>query len=335
MSSLGRSATARLLRHAFWWLRVALGARRARQEGALRILTYHGVVADAAAAEPLVPPYYVTERQLARQLRALRRWARFASAEELRFDAREGLVWDPDGLSVLVTFDDGARNVVELAQPVLDSCGVHAVLFVTTGHIGTDRPFPADALRALRLLGAPGRSGAAASDPCLRELLERPAAWKELPSARYRERLQRAWEELPPEERSRVLRLLGPAHWDELLAFAAAGHTLGAHTAHHAILSREPLETMQREIEDSFAELRSRGVTGRIPFAYPNGSRGDYTDDCIAVLRALDAAWAATTVPGPNRSGSPRFELRRNPVAMGYPLSRLRAELLGLADGWE
>jgi peptidoglycan/xylan/chitin deacetylase (PgdA/CDA1 family) len=46
--------------------------------------------------------------------------------------------------AVLITFDDGYRDVLANALPVLQEYGLPAVLFVSVGHIGSDQPFPHD-----------------------------------------------------------------------------------------------------------------------------------------------------------------------------------------------
>jgi peptidoglycan/xylan/chitin deacetylase (PgdA/CDA1 family) len=45
-----------------------------------------------------------------------------------------------EGKVVAVTFDDGYRSVIELAQPILAAEGFPGTLFVPTGWIGTERP---------------------------------------------------------------------------------------------------------------------------------------------------------------------------------------------------
>jgi peptidoglycan/xylan/chitin deacetylase (PgdA/CDA1 family) len=46
--------------------------------------------------------------------------------------------------AVLITFDDGYRDNLENAAPVLSRLGYPAVVFVSVGHVGTERPMPHD-----------------------------------------------------------------------------------------------------------------------------------------------------------------------------------------------
>jgi heparosan-N-sulfate-glucuronate 5-epimerase len=50
------------------------------------------------------------------------------------------LVAGAEGKVVAVTFDDGYRSVIDLAQPILAELGFPGTLFVPTDHIGTEKP---------------------------------------------------------------------------------------------------------------------------------------------------------------------------------------------------
>jgi peptidoglycan/xylan/chitin deacetylase (PgdA/CDA1 family) len=46
--------------------------------------------------------------------------------------------------AILITFDDGYRDNLDNAAPVLSRLGYPAVVFVSVGHVGTGRPMPHD-----------------------------------------------------------------------------------------------------------------------------------------------------------------------------------------------
>ena len=50
----------------------------------------------------------------------------------------------PDGPRIVVTFDDGTKDVIDVALPVLARHGVPAVLYVATDFIDSGRSFPVD-----------------------------------------------------------------------------------------------------------------------------------------------------------------------------------------------
>jgi peptidoglycan/xylan/chitin deacetylase (PgdA/CDA1 family) len=92
------------------------------------VLCYHAV-------SPTFPaPLSVTPEDLERQLVLLLRrgyvGATFSGALE-----------DPDARRTLVvTFDDAYRSVLELGLPILERLGVPGTVFAPTDHIGSDRP---------------------------------------------------------------------------------------------------------------------------------------------------------------------------------------------------
>ena len=68
-------------------------------------------------------------------------------------------------------------------------------------------------------------------------------------------------------------------------------------------------------------------------FAYPNGSRRDYTAETVAILAAEGFQAACTTVRGPNYPGCDTLQLKRIGVGSDSCVV-LNARLNGLFDDW-
>jgi peptidoglycan/xylan/chitin deacetylase (PgdA/CDA1 family) len=220
--------------------------------------------------------------------------------------------------SVVITFDDGYADSLYNARPLLERYDIPAIVFVTTGHVGQQREFWWDELERLFL-----QPGALPEALCLEvngnhqwelgemahygeEAYERHRHWnvgdKHDPTPRqhlYRSLCQ-LLRPLPDEERRKLL--------NELLAWAGAelmarpthralspeevirlteGELVevGAHTVTHPILSALPAAIQRSEIRGSKArleEILGRPVTS---FAYPYGSRSDYTAETVALVR--------------------------------------------------
>lgn len=102
------------------------GRALTRLTGARPILMYHGV--GRVDEDPFV--LFVSPERFTEQMQTLRRLGlRGVSLAELGDAAAEGAA---DGL-VGLTFDDGYRDVLTFAAPVLERCGFTATLFVVAG----------------------------------------------------------------------------------------------------------------------------------------------------------------------------------------------------------
>jgi peptidoglycan/xylan/chitin deacetylase (PgdA/CDA1 family) len=110
----------------------ALGQRT----GSLRVIMYHKVN-DQRGNSLSVPVARFDE-----QMRLLTERYNVISADELLAHIDGGAPMPPR--SVLITFDDGYRDVRTNAYPILKRYELPAVLFVATDFIGGRRPFPHD-----------------------------------------------------------------------------------------------------------------------------------------------------------------------------------------------
>jgi peptidoglycan/xylan/chitin deacetylase (PgdA/CDA1 family) len=103
----------------------------------------------------------------------------------------------------------------------------------------------------------------------------------------------------------------------------------GSHTHTHPILSRCSLARQEHELRASRDVLRER--LGRADlFAYPNGSRADFTSATQDLLRRLGYRCGVTTIPGLNRRGRDLYELRRVHVGADTSFATFEVRMLGL-----
>jgi peptidoglycan/xylan/chitin deacetylase (PgdA/CDA1 family) len=306
----------------------------------LTVLAYHRI-ADASAAgfDTFAPTASATPRAFAAQMDFVTRHFSVVSAGDL-------IAWLGSGRPLprypaLITFDDGYRDLVDNALPVLRERRLPAVVFLTTGHIGSAAPFYWDLAAycfhhtARHALVLPGIGRWNWSDERARgEALRRcVAALKQLPDDQRRE----AQEALPealgvavPAEAFRGLYLT----WEDARAALAAGIDLGAHTVTHSILTRIPPERARAEILDSRRMIEAQ--TGRPvhTFAYPNGEPGDFDASHQALLAELGFAAAFTLLPGPATFAEVRrdpFAIRRVFVGRRDDMPRFVAKAMGWA----
>ena len=155
--------------------------------------------------------------------------------------------WAGRKAPVLITFDDGYRNNLTVAAPILKEEGVPAVFFLATGLIGASRTLWNDEIR-VRVLNWPEfeirlPSGASATVPFESQARrgfadEANQACKRLPDERRTAYLEYLRSKTPsfdtmddPEARAFMT-------WHEARELANMGFEVGSHTVEHVILSQ-------------------------------------------------------------------------------------------------
>ncbi|MCH7909806.1 MAG: polysaccharide deacetylase family protein, partial [Candidatus Hydrogenedentes bacterium] len=141
-----------------------------------------------------------------------------------------------------ITFDDGYRDNLEYAAPILDDAGLKATFFIVAGLVGEDRsPWYDEMIRAASALHERQRLGAMLASTPLVGTGGHALAPKDV--------LEQA-KTLPPEKRAALLETLrreaGDTEtpdpldvimdWDDLRQLAASGHEIGSHTLTHELL---------------------------------------------------------------------------------------------------
>lgn len=205
-----------------------------------------------------------------------------------------------------VTFDDGYRDNVEVALPILRKHGVPAVFFIAIGYLDGGRMFNDTVIEAIRGASAEriDLTDLDAGVLPLGTLEERRAAITAcLKAAKYRGLDARRDFVVELARRSRAplpdnLMMDSP----QVNVLADAGMEIGAHTVNHPILLKVNDDQARQEIDDSKRHLEV--LTGRRVslFAYPNGVPGqDYSGVHVAMVReagfeaAVSTSWGVST----------------------------------------
>jgi len=267
----------------------------------LAVLAYHGV------EEP---------HRFEAQLGELRRTASLVSLPEA-LDALAGRRGLPRR-AVLLTFDDGARSLVENALPILRASEAPAVAFPVAGVIGTDEPFWWTEVKHRVEAGAVTGvvHGPRTAEAVVREL-------KTVPD----EARRRAMQQL--RATSRTLEVRTPQiRSEDLVSLQGTGVEIGNHTFSHPCLSRCSDGQVDGEIREADHVLsRWVGERPRV-FAYPHGQ---YDSRAERVLRELEYEAAflfdhrLATVPAPHR-----LRVSRLRVDSGVTVNRLKIITSGL-----
>lgn len=236
--------------------------------------------------------------------------------------------------SVVVTIDDGYRNCLTQALPLLKQHGIPATVFVVTGQGGSrlwrDRLETAIADTPRRAIQWDGRTLS------LTGLMDRVAAMEwlvarlaSLGGARD-EALECLLDQLespdpaPDDDRDRM-------SWDEIRALAAAGVSIGSHGHIHEALTLRPTAVVRGELEASRRLLERELGPGPYPLAYPFGA---WTHSVADLAREVGFVGAVTTDPRLIRSVEDVFASGRMLIGADDDEVRLRTALTGLRAWW-
>ena len=321
--------------------------------GTTWIVGYHRVVEDfERSARCSIPAMLISKAMLRRHLDWIGRHFEVVPLDEILSRRPPGgrLRRPP----AAITFDDGFRDVYDLAFPLLKAKGMPAAVFVVTSLVGTPdvplferlylalhrarRGSPAPRARLARILaslgldaGAVGETEVPPTDPLglTRTLLGR------MP----RDDLARVVEALESEVGvdETALRERRTLDWDMLREMRRSGVVIGSHTRRHAVLT---LESRQRVLEETFGsrrDLEERLGASVVHFAYPNGWFDDAT---VAAVRAAGYRFAYTSCrhrdPAHPHLTLPRTLLwERSSLGMfgGFSPSVLGCQASGAFDG--
>jgi peptidoglycan/xylan/chitin deacetylase (PgdA/CDA1 family) len=297
----------------------------------LTIIGYHNVEGthyfDAAAGQGT--------RGFRQQLQLLRRTM---NVVELGTAARawaEGR--DLPMRSICITFDDGYRDSLDVAAPVLEQYSLPATFFLIPAFVSRESHAWWERL-SWCVLGASvpalhwqGRVIPLGERESRVDLVEELAADVKALSRSERERaVEEMVEQLAPvgEPYREDLFL----DWDQSRALVRRGFEVGSHSYRHAILSRETPAEQADDLSRSKKLLESELDAPIDGLAYPNGEHGDFTTETYDALRLAGYTHAVTTIPGLNRPTTPPFELRRVVIS---PATGPRGLLEGLARTWK
>jgi peptidoglycan/xylan/chitin deacetylase (PgdA/CDA1 family) len=296
------------------WRRVTAGAR-------IFVLAYHRVVDEIAYGGPINPSLCVTADSFRRQMEQLRaRFTILPLASVVRAVRGEGeLLRD----AAAVTFDDGYRDLIVRAAPILRALGIPATVFVPTGfdrHQPAARLLPHDRLyaalwsarrralplsrlgdseTALQLARAEHLLAAAGPAAAVDELI------RLLPASALARLIATLEQHLGPPALDGGAAVLQPA---EVRALADDGWEIGGHTEGHVVLTHEPLDEVRRQLAASKADLERWSGRPCRYFAYCNGY---HSRRLVDELRRAGYAAAVTTCDRSNAAGDDVFRLGR------------------------
>jgi peptidoglycan/xylan/chitin deacetylase (PgdA/CDA1 family) len=292
-------------------------AAQSGRPGTWTILTYHRIV-DGPGLDPFALGMCVGRRHFATQLDFLA--SRFTIETVASVAARIARGEPVSSNTLSITIDDGYKDNIEVAAPMLLQRGIPASIYVATGGLEDGAPFWWD--RVISAVNHTPRTGSVASAefglPADDVALSLRASHR---GATAEHLLETLWQLPHPEVLAaveRIERLLEPDRPATLLAprmapddiarLAAQGFEIGAHSVAHPNLTRLPSDEVALQMthsRDRLATLTGGPVVG---FVYPAG----LTDASVTSLaRELGFGYALSSDTGVNRPSYDMYRLAR------------------------
>ena len=285
------------------------------------ILMYHSIIAENNLKLFGSISLGVGLKRFIRQMQWLKANYRIVTLPEFLDEMEDGFASTPP---VTITFDDGWRDNLALAAPVLRDYNIRPAIFLATRHISTGEPFwwvrldnllrsAAERKGALEIKLSEGSPLKLNSDS--RSIYKAYNKIKDIIIAKGQDELSYICDQLKGVERPQQRIVL---NWDEVRKLEAMGWLIGPHTANHHILSHGSADMARKEIEESWRAV-CREVKDPLPvFCFPNGRPEDFNENCISIIKELGLSAALTTQEAPADPHSDRFRLPRMKVDGEY-----------------
>lgn len=301
-----------------------LWLRRVSRQRAI-VLMYHRVL---TAAEWQVtgshPAMAVTTETFARHMAIVRQRLVPLTLEDFAARMRSRRPF-PDR-ACLITFDDGWRDTLSNAAPILRKWQLPSVVFLPVSFIGSRRLFTREAFAHLVMLAREHIQRQPERGPAIRALLSRveldrlldlsePGVRAAVIESAGAAPMTAAFDQLVRELGGalgvRVEQLETPdafMDWDEIGRLAENGMSVGGHGTEHRPLASLPPEMADLEIRTCREVLAQRVPPTLWSFSYPNGS---YNDAVTRMVRDSGYELAFTTHGGVVRSDDDPLHIRR------------------------
>jgi peptidoglycan/xylan/chitin deacetylase (PgdA/CDA1 family) len=283
------------------------------------ILTYHSVRQDLEPDADWVGPGITHSAEIFRRQMELiaARFNPVTLDDILLFLKNEK---ELPGYPVVVTFDDGFLDNVEVAAPVLRQYGIRAAFYVTVGLIGsTEAPWYSRVRRAMLTTKRDSWNSSlygrewdlqspAARDKALVAAYEACAPLVKEEQREAIDTIQRELDVAPDLPPRRMM-----MNWEETKSLRRGGHIVGSHTVTHPNVAyikdgndlRSELVESKRMIEEQLGEMAGH-------FSYPHPAlTPQWNEKTLVATRDAGYVSAVTTTKGPVQRGANPLALKR------------------------
>lgn len=310
----------------------------------IAILTVHGVMDDRDSSlwKPL--RRRLSRDELEDYLKALSKRYRFISLE----DAVEMLQGCKpiQPYSIVLTFDDGHRNHITHALPILRRYKAPATFFVPTGFINNLKPFWFDrldyALQQAHVHNSEVRIGSFtiriddSNRERLRESYKRlrgAAKEQQMSDQDFLREINQLANQLEADSGKALADIQNEddwsaiASWEQIRKVLSDHITIGSHTVDHIRLGLVGAEYAYDQLERSKKDIERYTGSPCHSLCYPNGS---FTEETVDIAKKCGYLYGVTTRKGLNSIGDDVFRLRRINVPIGIRATYLLARICSI-----
>jgi len=287
----------------------------------LTILLYHGVSSEINKGIENCSGKHIETSIFERQMSYLSSMCNVITMDEVVEINNQGLSY-PDN-AVAITFDDGFRNNVTEAQPILEKYQVPATFYVSPGIINTNIMFWVDSIedcinnakvsQITLNLDSRKKYNLENDKQKIKALIEIKSYCKGSTSAE-KDRVildlidETLW--MPKVSSSKNYEKMS---WNELQTLASNKlFTIGGHSLYHDILSSfEKEKKLRLDIQLSIQLLEYNLNAPVIHYAYPEGQESHYNQAVIDILSDMGVVCSPSAIDGVNNGEYDLFNLRR------------------------
>jgi len=309
----------------------------------LTVLNYHRIDYLENNPDNFQPNISATPAEFDRQMSYISRWFNVVSLQ----DVTNWILKNKPlpRYAALITFDDGYLDNYTNAFPVLKKYNFPAVIYLTSGHIESNRPFYWDLVaycfahtKKDSILFPDGIERSWDSidgkNQISKQWIESMKILEENQKQNWISRIPEQLNVVIPDNYFKNLMM----NWDQVREMSAANIDFGAHTVTHPILTRISPEQVRTEISDSKKRIEQELNKPVISLAYPNGMKADFNDTVINLAKETGFTTAFTLLNGPttlNEVKEMPYTIRRSFISHKHslpqfstlisPINRLRS----------
>ena len=294
-------------------------------ERKLTILSYHGVVEAKEKGLINFQGKHILAKDFYEQMEFISKFCTPLSMNEW-IDLRS----NPEKIPLyptIVTFDDGFKNNLDIAAPILEKFSVPSIFYISSGIVGSERMFWVDVieqcLEYTKVMGISIRLGFLKKykldslDKKIQALLEIKGWCKSQKDSE----INRVVEELVVQTKISPKKDINSNYmtlsWDDLRALNDNDlFTIGGHTHTHAILSSLSDKELNYQISHCIKEISEQLDINVKHFSYPEGQEHHFNSEVIAVLKKENIICSPSAIYGYNDFSEDLFHLKR--IMVGF-----------------